>query len=157
MTDLAAQAAGTVWQWRDRTSGADLARRRAAAAARRQGLIGLAVGLTVAGAFAWFGHPRMAMVVAGISVVLALVALLSPGGLYPRIAAALEAFGRVVGTTITWILMTLAYLLLFLPVGLLLRATGKLRLQRAYDSSRASYWQPASQRPLTIENYRRQF
>ena len=157
MSDLAAHAAGTVWQWRHREDGAAEARRRAAAAARRRGVVGLVVGLAVAGVLAWLDHPTMALVVAGISTVLAAIALLSPLGLHPHVARLLERFGRLVGTAMTWLLMTLVYLLLFLPVGLVLRATGKLRLQKAYDGGRPSYWQPASARPLTLENYRRQF
>lgn len=158
MSDLAAHAAGTVWQWRHRESGAEQARRSAVAAARRQGLIGLGVGLAVALLIGWWlGHRTMALVVAGIAVALTLVALLSPAGLHPRIAGLLQRFGRLVGTTLTWVLMTVVYLLLFLPVGLFLRATGKLRLQKAADSGRTSYWQPASERPRTLANYRRQF
>ena len=157
MSDLAAHAAGTVWQWRRRDGGGDEARRRAVAAARRQGVIGLGVGLAVAGLFAWFDHRTMALVVAGVATVLAAIALLSPAGLHPHVARLLARFGHLVGTTLTWVLMTLVYLLLFLPVGLLLRATGKLRLQKAYDARRASYWQPASARPRSLENYRRQF
>lgn len=158
MSDLAAHAAGTVWQWRRREGGGDEARRRAAAAARLQGVVGLAVGLTVAALIKWWlGHDTAALVVATISVLLALVALLSPLGLQPKVAVALQRFGRWVGTGVTWVLMTLTYLLLFLPVGLFLRATGKLRLQKAYDSSRASYWHPASERPASLERYRRQF
>jgi hypothetical protein len=158
MSDLAARAAGTVWQWRRRDSGGDAARKRAAAAARVQGLIGLGVGLTVAAVLRfWLGHPRMALVVAGISVALALIALLSPTGVQPKVAAALQRFGRLVGTAVTWVLMTLTYALLFVPVGLFLRATGKLRLQKAYDARRASYWQPAADRPPSLDRYRRQF
>ena len=158
MSDLAAHAAGTIWQWRRRDSGAQDARRRAAAAARRQGLVGLAVGLTVAALLHWWlGHPTAALVVASISVLLATIALLSPTGLQPKVAAGLQRFGRFVGTLVTWVLMTLTYLLLFLPVGLFLRATGKLRLQKAYDPARASYWQPVPDRPRTLDRYRRQF
>jgi hypothetical protein len=157
MSDLAAHAAGTVWQWRRRASSGEEARRRAAAATRKRGLVGLAVGLAVAGAFAWYGNRTMAIVVAAIAGTLALLALLSPLGAYPYVGRLLERFGRLVGVTLTWILMTLVYLLLFLPVGLLLRATGKLRLQRAYDARRASYWQPVPERSPGLDRYRRQF
>jgi hypothetical protein len=156
MSDLAAQAAGTVWQWR-RAGGGDDARPRAVAAARRQALVGLLVGLAVAGLFAWLDRPRIAAAVAAIAVLLSLVGLLSPLGLYPRVARFLERFGRFVGVTLTWVLMTLTYAVLFVPVGLLLRATGRLRLQRAYDAARASYWQPVAGAPPSLERYRRQF
>ena len=69
----------------------------------------------------------------------------------------LERFARVVGVALTWLLMGLAYYLLFLPVGLFLRATGKLRLEKRPDAARPSYWRPATRRPPGLDAYRRQF
>ena len=66
------RAAQIVWQWR-RTPAAD-ERAQAAAAARRKGLLGGAVGLAVATAL-YFWKPQMALVVVAIAVATTLLAL----------------------------------------------------------------------------------
>jgi hypothetical protein len=55
--------------------------------------------------------------------------------------------------------MTLLYYLLFLPVGLVLRARGKLAITRSPDPRRSSYWISVDERERarTSESYRRQF
>ena len=153
-------ASAVAWKWRPpggEQTGA--ARAREAAAARKQGIVGLLVGLGVALLFHFaFGRPRMALFVAGVAVVLAAIALLFPLTLHKKIAAGLALFGYGVGTAVTWILMTVLYYLLFLPVGLLLRAGGKLRLDRGRPGApaRASYW-VTTEGSHSLESYRRQF
>jgi hypothetical protein len=53
--------------------------------------------------------------------------------------------------------MTLVYYLLFLPVGLVLRARGRLRLRKRLEHGLPSYWTPLPDRPRTLDGYRRQF
>jgi hypothetical protein len=155
-------AAAVAWKWR-RPGGDDgtgAARAHAAAAARKQGVTGLLVGLAVALLFHFaFGRTRMALFVGGVAVILAAIAFLFPLTLHKKIAAGLALFGHGVGTAVTWVLMTVLYYLLFLPVGLVLRAGGKLRLDRgrpAAGPARASYWIP-TEGTATLESYRRQF
>jgi len=81
----------------------------------------------------------------------------------------LDAFAHFVGTLVTWILMPLLYVVLFVPVGLVLRATGKLRLERRPDDREVTYWrsprvgESAGDRGAGrwqgdgLERYRRQF
>lgn len=155
------KAAALVWDWRARLAG-DAGRpaqaARDAAHARKRGVIGLLVGLAVAGVIYFFLHsPRMASVVAGISGLLALLALLFPLTLYRQVMKGLDLFAHGVGVVVTWLAMTLVYFLLFLPVGLLLRAGKKLGITRHYDPSAPSYWSPPKDRPATLDSYRRQF
>jgi hypothetical protein len=105
---------------------------------RRQAAVRAAVGLAIAALLALW-KPLFAAVVAAIALALLAVALAAPGA-YGRIAAGLERFGHWVGRAVTWLLMPLLFYLLFLPVGLALRAAGKLRITRGPDPSRATYW-----------------
>lgn len=155
-TSAATEAAKVVWQWR-REPGAD-GRATAAAAARQKGAIGGLVGLLAAATlYVWFDKPRAAAIVVAIAVFTTLLALVSPLGAFARVMGALQAFGRGVGLVMTWLLIGLAYYLLFLPVGLLLRTTGKLRITRGKDAARASYWQAAQAAPAGLDAYRKPF
>jgi hypothetical protein len=148
------EAAAVVWRWRERRGGED--RVALARALRRRGLLGGAIGLGAAGLLSLW-KTEAALVVGGIAIVLTTLALVSPLGAFRRVTAVLERFAHAVGLTLTWLLMGLAYYLLFLPVGLFLRATGKLRLVKRPDPSRPSYWRPATRRPEGLDAYRRQF
>lgn len=105
---------------------------------RREAVVRAVIGLAIAALLALW-KPLFAAVVAAIALVLLAVALAAPGA-YARIAAGLERFGHWVGRAVTWLLMPLLFYLLFLPVGLALRAAGKLRITRGPDPSRATYW-----------------
>lgn len=148
------RAAQIVWQWR-RAPAAD-ERVQAAAAARRKGLLGGVVGLAVAAAL-YFWKPQMALVVVAIAALTTLLALVSPLGAFRALTRALEAFARGVGLVLTWLLMAIAYYLLFLPVGLLLRAAGKLHITRGADAKRTSYWQESAAPAPGVDSYRRPF
>ena len=126
---------------------------------RREGVVRGAVGLVAAALLALW-KPPFAAVVAAIALVVLALAIASPLGAYGRLSGWIERFARGVGTAVTWILMPLLFYGLFLPVGLLLRAGGKLRLTRAPDPARPSYWtEPAEGRGWggPPERYRKQF
>ncbi|HKV11708.1 MAG TPA: hypothetical protein VJ725_26415, partial [Thermoanaerobaculia bacterium] len=95
--------------------------------------------------------------IAGIAVAIALIAFLFPLTLYKKLNHGLEVFAHGVGSVVTWVLMTVLYYLLFLPVGLLLRAGGKLAITRKADPKLSTYWTPTDSRPRNPESYRRQF
>ncbi|RPH54117.1 hypothetical protein EHM82_07335 [bacterium] len=147
-----------VWDWRRSAARPEADRAREAAAARRRGAIGGLVGLSIAAAV-WFlfDRPVAAAVIAGIAVALTLIAFLAPLTLYRKISRGLEVFAHWVGSGVTWVLMTLLYYLLFLPVGLVLRARHKLGITRSADRNAPTYWTDTEARPRTPETYRRQF
>jgi hypothetical protein len=153
-SDAASRAAQVAWQWRRSAAVDDQA--HAAAAARRKGLLGGVVGLAVASAL-YFWKPQMAAVVAGIAVVTTLLALVSPLHGFRALTKALEAFARGLGLVMTWLLIGLAYYLLFLPVGLVLRAAHKLHVTRGGDARLATYWQQPTAPPPSLDAYRRPF
>ena len=101
-----------------------------------------------------------AAVIAAVALLLSLPALAAPLDRRPERGRALDRFAHAVGTAVTWVLMTVLYYLLFLPVGLLLRARGKLGDHPRLRSAPAAYWTSVD-RPgrgrRTPESYRRQF
>lgn len=148
------EAAAAVWRWRAAPD--PDTPRRAAAAERRRGLVGGAIG-AVAALLLWQWRPAMGLVVLGIALLMALAAVVSPLGLFRHVRRALEAFGRAVGIALTWLLMAIVYYGLFLPVGLALRARGRLRLRKRLDPAAPTYWTPVPERPASLDRYRRQF
>lgn len=155
MAEMERQPSALVWNWRAVEGAGDA---RAAAAARRQGATGAAVGLGVAAALAWLLHrPVPALVVAVLSLTVALLALAAPLTLYRRLRGALDRFGHWVGTGVTWLLMTVLFYLLFVPVGLIMRAMGKLAFARFADPAVDTYWTTTEGRVHSAESYRKQF
>jgi hypothetical protein len=143
-----------VWDWNRTATGDDRAKQNAAA--RKRGVIGGLVGLLIAAVVYHYWRPEAAYVIAGISLALGLLALAAPPA-YRKVAGLLDRFGHAVGVAVTWVLMTVLYYLLFLPVGLLLRAQGKLAVTRHPDRRLDSYWVSSESRPWTAESYRKQF
>lgn len=145
------------WSWR-KSAGPGDSRAREAAAARTRGAIGGAVGLSAAAAvYYFFEKPVAAAVIAGIAILIALTAFLFPLTLYKQLNHGLQAFARAVGTAVTWVLMTALFYLLFLPVGLVLRARGRLGITRGADPKLSTYWTPTDGRARTPGSYRKQF
>ena len=145
-----------VWDWNRTATRDDQNEARHNAAARKRGVIGGLVGLVIAAVVYHYWRPGLAYVIAGISLALALLALAAPPA-YRKVAGLLDRFGHAVGMVVTWLLMTLLYYVLFLPVGLLLRARGKLAVTRHPDRRLASYWTSTEGKPWTAESYRKQF
>src|SRR5688572_5301550 len=144
-----------VWHWRaERDDKNDALRRNAAA--RRRGLIGLAVGLLIAAALYFLWKPVVAYVVAAVSLALGLLAFAAPPA-YLKVTGLLDRFAHAVGMAVTWLLMTLLYYLLFLPVGLFLRLRGRLGITQHPDRRLPSYWSSSEKRAWTAESYRKQF
>lgn len=151
-----------VWDWRQTGADGAAAQARAhaaiaAAAARRRGLIGAAVGFTVAGLFYYFDFLIPAVLVAAVTLILTVLALAAPLTAYRRVTGWIDRFARGVGVVVTWVLMTLLYYVVFLPVGLFLRARGRLGITRGSDPGQPTYWRPASGREKTVDSYRKQF
>ncbi len=152
-----AEASSIAWSWRDRAAGEAAARDREAAANRRKGVIGGVIGLAVAAVIYFVFHrPVAAAVVAAIAVLIGLLALASPLGLYKGLTRALDRFAHAVGSVLTWILMPVLFYLVFLPMGLLLRARGKLAISKSADPRMPTYWK-TTERERTPESYRKQF
>jgi hypothetical protein len=155
-----AQASSVAWNWRDRAANAQAALAREESANRTKGLLGGAVGLAVAALLYFVLHrEKMGAVVAGIAICFALLAVASPLGAYKGVLKALDRFAHLVGATVTWLLMTVLFYLVFLPAGLVLRARGRLHVSRGADRNLPTYWIRTEERARarTPESYRKQF
>jgi hypothetical protein len=151
------RVAGAVWGWREDADRARRERAREAARARRTGAIQGAVGYGVGAAFWTFDRPRMALVVAAVASLALLLALVSPLGGHRRLSRWVARLAWAIGFVLTWVLMPLLFLLVFLPLGLWLRRRGRLRLTLGFEPSRATYWRDGGSWPRGEDAYRRQF
>ncbi|HEX3553502.1 MAG TPA: hypothetical protein VIA62_09765 [Thermoanaerobaculia bacterium] len=151
-------AAAVAWNWRDRTAVSGEAHAGEARSLRIRGVVGGAIGLAFAALLYVVGHKvRPAEMVAGIAALLALLALAAPLTVFKKVNHALEAFARILATAVTWVLMTILFYLVFLPIGLVLRAGKKLAITRGADRRLPSYWISTEGRETPLESYRRQF
>ena len=146
-----------VWRWRPDP---DRRARRIAREAREgrirglvQGLVGLVAAFVL---YQWFS-PIAAGVVATIALSITLVALVSPRGAFARLTHWVGRFAYGVGLGVTWIFLPILFFLVFLPLGLVLRARGRLRLTRAPEPERETYWNSAGSWPKAPQDYERQF
>lgn len=145
------RASAAVWRWRPGES-AD----PPAGGVRRHGLLRGALGLGVAALLALW-QPVLGAVAAALAVAFLAVALASPRRLHPRLERVLEGFARALAAAVSWATLTLVHLLVFLPLGLLLRATGRLRFVRTPDPGASTYWRaPDTARP-DARSHERQF
>jgi len=152
------QASAVAWSWRDRAGAATDSLAREARSLRIRGAVGGVVGLTFAALLYFVGHKvRSAEVVGGIAVVLALLALAAPLTVFKKVNHVLEVFARGVATGVSWVLMTFLFYVVFLPIGLVLRAGHKLAITRGADRRLPSYWISTEDRETPLESYRRQF
>jgi hypothetical protein len=159
-----AEASAVAWNWRGRADVGAAALAREAAANRRKGQIGGAIGLAFAAFLHFVFHKeRSAEVIAAIAILVTLLALASPLGAYKVLTRWLDVFAHAVGSAVTWVLMAVLFYLVFLPAGLILRARGRLGItlgnDRGADRSLPTYWIATEERERarTPESYRKQF
>lgn len=123
--------------------------------ARRRGLL----QALVAGGFAlllfFFWSRIVSGVVASVAVALLASSWLSPTGLYARVEAGFETFGRWTGEFLSFVSLTIVFYSIFLPFGLLFRRGSRDPLKRHYDPDATSYWEPRE--PAAADAQRRQF
>jgi hypothetical protein len=151
------EPSAVVWRWNGGETDSQ-ERAREAAAARKRGLLGGAIGLAVAAVFYFLlKRQEAAAVIASIALLFTLLALLAPLTAYKSVTRALDRFAHALGTAVTWLLLTLMYYLFFLPLGWFLRTRGKLAITRSFDPRLPSYWTSLEGRELNPESYRRQF
>jgi hypothetical protein len=90
--------------------------------------------------FLYLRHePGAAKWLVGIAPVLAAVALTVPVVLHP-IHVVWMPVARAIAKALTWLLLTIVFVLVFTPYGLVARLLGKDSLDRKIDRDRASYW-----------------
>src|SRR5882724_4221121 len=148
------EPSAVIWDWRREDDPG--ARAQEAAAARKRGLLGGAIGLVAAVVVHHF-RPTAGFVIGGIALLFLVIALAAPLTLYPKLMRLFDLFAHGVGTAVTWVLMTVLYYLFFLPAGLVLKAAHKLAITTGFDRAQATYWTAADDRGRAPEAYRKQF
>jgi hypothetical protein len=148
------------WRWREAEAEAAARARDDARAALRAGLLQAAAGWAAAMVLRWVFHrPVLAAAVVVLATVAALLAIASPLHGYAALRRGLARFGSWLGAAVRWLLMPLVFYGLFLPFGLLRRATGKARrmVPRGPDPALDTYWKRSPARTAGAQRYERQF
>ena len=101
----------------------------------------LAIAFAAVAAFARYrGAPGSPWLFAGAAALL-LLALVAP--LWLRgFARGWMRLAEVLGTISTYVVLTLTFLLVITPAGLLVRLAGKSAVSKGFEQGRASYWEP---------------
>lgn len=144
-------ASQVIWDWqKNRGSGPLVAKPSLVTAA-----IGLAVGVAIAALFFFYGHRVMATVVAAISLSLFACALFFPRA-YHAIQIGLQKFSFWVGQTLTWLLLTPFFYLIFSFGRFVQKTFRRDPMTRSWRPEQESYW---VERPAVTdkEQYKRQF
>jgi hypothetical protein len=74
-----------------------------------------------------------------IGLVLLILAFSVPLLFYP-FRGLMEIIGHFMGIANTYVLLTVIFIFLFIPIGLILKIMGKDGLKRKWDSKGTSYW-----------------
>ncbi len=147
------EAAAVVWSPEGIDPGpGETARRRAA---RRRGLVQVAVAASASGLIFWLWSERMAVVVACVALVFLACSQLSPLRAYAAIERGFAALGRWTGAALTLVIMTVLFYGVFLPFGLLFRRGARDPMKRRYDEEAESYWE--DREPMLEGGHQRQY
>lgn len=88
----------------------------------------------------WRDRPAWPWVL-GLAATVLLLATVAPRLLRP-LEMLLAGLLKVVMTVLTYVVLTLAYIFIFTPMGLLMRIMGKDLLDRRFPSDEPTYWVP---------------
>lgn len=124
---------------------------------RNFGLV-MAVCFAVLGTirWAWHGFAAPPTWLYGIAAVFLVLALIAPKILQPVLIVWLK-FALALNWVMTRVLLTLAFVTMMLPAGIILRLRGKDPLNRAWDPQASTYWEEAEEQPEELERYLNQF
>jgi hypothetical protein len=114
------------------------------------------VCLLWAGILWWRGHAAAVPWLLGAAPCLVLLALAAPTALRP-IHRVWMPVARAIARVLTWILLTLAYYLVFTPFGVVMRILGKDPLHRRFEPEAATYWEPRNGGPFDADRLTKQY
>jgi len=89
--------------------------------------------------------------VLAVGILFIAMALFIPMMAYP-VRAIMEYAGHLLGIANTYILLTVLYLILFVPLNLIFRLTGKDTLKLKRDKQLKSYWMDPKQGESSMKN-----
>jgi len=102
---------------------------------------GLIIGIIVIGysGYVYFQLNTINLWLMGIGFLITLTALFIPRFIYP-FRVVMETIGRWMGIVNTYIVLTLIYFILFIPVNFLFKITGKDSLKLKRNKRVSTYW-----------------
>jgi len=149
-----AEAAAAIWSWRE--SGETRSSTPASAVAlRRRGLLRALVAGSLGLVLLLFWSRLIGQVVMTVAGALALVALLSPLGLYAAIERGLGVLAHKTGLLLTWLLMAAIFYGVFTPFGWIFRRGRRDPLRRFREAELVTYWE-GTERGRSASSSRRQ-
>lgn len=124
---------------------------------RKFGIV-MAVAITVLGGIRWAIHgfhtfPKGFLIIAAVFLVLGIAA---PRVLKPVLIVWMK-FALAINWVMTRILLTVAFFLLMLPAGIIMKLLGKDPLNRAWQPDATTYWETPEEQPAELERYYNQF
>ncbi|MCO4762636.1 MAG: hypothetical protein KC502_14080 [Myxococcales bacterium] len=128
-----------------------------AAALRTKGALRALVGFVAAGLLGWLGHPIVAAVAAGISLLTLVLAIVSPLGGYRLMQRGIATAGRGAGIFIGWLTLVPVFLLFFVPFGIVFRRGRKDPMRRNMSSTAPTYWRTRTADTDALERRKRLF
>ena len=108
---------------------------------RLRGALQAAVGIAVGAVVLLYLSQPAGTIILSIASVVGLAALLSPHGLFAAFERATAALGRVIGRSVTWLLMFLIFYGIFVPFRLLFRRGHRDAMRRFYEPDAETYWE----------------
>jgi len=116
-----------------------------------QAVVPLAVGVY----FLHKGRPVASGILMGLGGILLISGFLIPA-LFRQIETLGQWFGRTVSVTITWILLTVTFYLVFVPGRLILKLRGIDPMCRQFPTRATTYWVP--RKPVAgVDQYNKQY
>jgi hypothetical protein len=104
----------------------------------------------------WLKSRDMVMWLLYAAPILALVGLVAPIALWP-IHKVWMPVAHAIAKFLTWLMLTIAFYLVFTPYGVIMRLLGKDPLHRKIDRSASSYWIHREGRVFDPERLRKQY
>ena len=92
----------------------------------------------------------------GTAAALAALAGAAPAALRPLHAVWIPV-GRGIARALTWLLLTIVFVVVVTPYGLVARILRKDPLEREIDRSRSSYWHHRTDGPFDRERMKKQY
>jgi Saxitoxin biosynthesis operon protein SxtJ len=99
----------------------------------------IAIALSLLGGWLWWKASRWGLPLLGVAAAFALFATLLPRLLRP-LNIAWMWFGALLNMIVSPVIMGLIFFLVFTPVSLFFRLTGRDALNRRFDRGMTSYW-----------------
>ena len=118
---------------------------------------GLAVILTTLCLKAWWSHGwKLLNTIFIVLAVLMLLITIFNEGLLKKIYDRWMKVAHVIGNTVTGIILSVLFYILFGTIGIILRLMGKDFLDQKIDKTKTTYW-VKKEAPLNKDSYKQQF